>query len=253
MKYTKQAVSIPDQVNKLKGQGLRFQDKNYGRKVLSRISYYRLRAYTYPFQDNEDPNHPFIKDVDFETIISLYRFDQKLRVLVFDAMADNGSPTPVFETNEQSTHVLVTLPIHTKYGNNSDAANQVANGANVLSFSSIQDIIDFDNGVTNQVNVQVNVQVSVEVSVEVNNVLKEHFGNYVKEILAMLTENPLSSTDILLNIGLTKHSKNKNKYIDHLLEIAWVNYTIPENPKDRNQKYKITESGVRLLKLLGEK
>lgn len=27
-------------------------------------------------------------------------------------MANNGSPEPIFETNEDSTHVLATLPVH---------------------------------------------------------------------------------------------------------------------------------------------
>ena len=53
---------------------------------LSNISYYRLRAYTYPFQDNTQPNHPFIVPVTFEQIIELYVFDRKLRSMVFDAM-----------------------------------------------------------------------------------------------------------------------------------------------------------------------
>lgn len=54
--------------------------------TLSRISYYRLRAYTYPFQDNTDPNHPFVVPVSLEDIIALYRFDQQMRILVFDAI-----------------------------------------------------------------------------------------------------------------------------------------------------------------------
>ena len=86
MKYNKKAISISEQVEKLKGRGLLFRDESYAELTLSRISYYRLRAYTYPFQDNKDSNHPFIKEVDFETIIELYKFDHKLRVLVFDAI-----------------------------------------------------------------------------------------------------------------------------------------------------------------------
>jgi abortive infection bacteriophage resistance protein len=53
---------------------------------LSNISYYRLRAYTYPFQDNSIDIQPFIADISFEQVIDLYVFDRKLRLLLFDAI-----------------------------------------------------------------------------------------------------------------------------------------------------------------------
>lgn len=86
MKYNKPAVSFDDQIIKLKARGLNFKDETWAKTMLSRISFYRLRAYTYPFQDNSDPDHPFIVKVDFETILKLYKFDRKLRLLVFGAL-----------------------------------------------------------------------------------------------------------------------------------------------------------------------
>lgn len=53
---------------------------------LSFISYYRLRAYTYPFQDNNDPNHPFRNGCTFDEVLELYIFDRELRILVLDAI-----------------------------------------------------------------------------------------------------------------------------------------------------------------------
>jgi len=86
MKYTKPALSITDQIAKLKQRGLRFNDEQKAAHYLSNISYYRLRAYTYPFQDNTNPNHPFIREISFEDIIELYVFDRRLRLLVFNAI-----------------------------------------------------------------------------------------------------------------------------------------------------------------------
>lgn len=70
----------------LKQRGLVFGDEIKAEHYLSNISYYRLRAYTYPFQDNKNPNHPFIVPVTFEEVISLYVFDRQLRLLIFDAV-----------------------------------------------------------------------------------------------------------------------------------------------------------------------
>lgn len=86
MKYHKPPVSFTDQVGRLKKRGLIIKDEQKAESYLKNISFYRLRAYTYPFQDNANPDHPFIKQVTFEQIIDLYVFDRKLRLLVFDCI-----------------------------------------------------------------------------------------------------------------------------------------------------------------------
>ncbi|NDV66914.1 Abi family protein [Bacteroides sp. 224] len=89
MKYIKQPLSIQLQIDKLKSRGLIFDDEKIAVDYLSNISYYRLRAYTYPFQDNtdEDNDHHFIRnDIHFKDIIDLYCFDRRLRSLIFNAI-----------------------------------------------------------------------------------------------------------------------------------------------------------------------
>jgi abortive infection bacteriophage resistance protein len=86
MDYTKPPLPIPEQILRLKDRGLIINDEKKAAHYLSNISYYRLRAYTYPYQDNADPNHPFVQEVTFEEIIGLYLFDRRLRVLVFNAL-----------------------------------------------------------------------------------------------------------------------------------------------------------------------
>ena len=86
MKYTKLPLTIPEQILRLKQRGLKFDNEPQAGHYLLNISYYRLRAYTYPFQDNADDNHQFIKQVTFEQIIDLYVFDRQLRLLLFNAI-----------------------------------------------------------------------------------------------------------------------------------------------------------------------
>ena len=72
--YEKSPISIEEQVQKLKSKGLVIDDEALTAKYLTNISYYRLRAYTYPFQDNSDPekHHEFVrKDIHFKDIIDL--------------------------------------------------------------------------------------------------------------------------------------------------------------------------------------
>jgi abortive infection bacteriophage resistance protein len=86
MKFIKPPISIQNQIIKLKNRGLIFNDEIKAAHYLSNISYYRLRAYTYPFQDNNDSDTPFTREISFEDIMRLYVFDRKLRGLVFDAI-----------------------------------------------------------------------------------------------------------------------------------------------------------------------
>jgi abortive infection bacteriophage resistance protein len=86
MEYSKPPISLDEQIKKLSDRGLIIDSPAKAKETLSNISYYRLRAYTYPFQDNSNPNHPFIFSVSFDDIIALYEFDHKLRLLVFDAL-----------------------------------------------------------------------------------------------------------------------------------------------------------------------
>lgn len=84
MKYCKSPLSIDDQVQLLESRGLVINNIAAAKSILSNISYYRLRAYTYPFQNNTDPTHPFVKNISFDEIIEIYSFDSKLRTLIFD-------------------------------------------------------------------------------------------------------------------------------------------------------------------------
>ena len=86
MNYNKPPQSISDQVALLISRGLVISDSVKAEHFLHHISYYRLRAYTYPYQHNHDINHPFKIGTTFEEIVDTYIFDRKLRLLVFDTI-----------------------------------------------------------------------------------------------------------------------------------------------------------------------
>lgn len=89
MDYTKRPLTLQQQIAKLKSRGLLIDDEQLAERYLTNISYYRLRAYTYPFQDNTfpDADHKFVStDIRFSDIIDLYCFDRRLRSLMFNAI-----------------------------------------------------------------------------------------------------------------------------------------------------------------------
>ena len=88
MKYEKHPIDTREQVLRLKERGLIIQDELLAEQYLHNISYYRLRAYTYPFQMNEEgKEHIFTQDnISFDDIIELYCFDRRLRTLLFNVI-----------------------------------------------------------------------------------------------------------------------------------------------------------------------
>lgn len=83
--FTKPAISIPDQCQQWIERGLTVSDCSRVEDYLHTIGYYRLGAYSLPFQ-NGNPDHQFRPNVTFDNIRRLYVFDRELRLLVLDAI-----------------------------------------------------------------------------------------------------------------------------------------------------------------------
>ncbi len=88
MKFRKPALSISDQVALLKRRGMVIRDDSVARHSLGFLSYYRLRAYWLPFEVPADArgDHAFRANTTLEDVLSIYRFDRRLRLLVLDAI-----------------------------------------------------------------------------------------------------------------------------------------------------------------------
>lgn len=52
--------------------------------ILFSISYYRLSAYWYTFYKLPHNDHQFKEGTNFELVYDTYKFDRKLRILLFD-------------------------------------------------------------------------------------------------------------------------------------------------------------------------
>lgn len=82
--YTKPAKSPADLVRQLKQRGLIIADEARAERYIDNIGYYRLSAYMYPFLSAPKTAHQFKTGVTFDRVLRLYRFDKKLRILLFN-------------------------------------------------------------------------------------------------------------------------------------------------------------------------
>lgn len=82
--YPKSYSSPSDLVELLKSRGLSIEDESKAKSYLKNISYFRLSAYCHPLLEIPKENHQYKKGSTFLQILNLYRFDRKLRLLIFN-------------------------------------------------------------------------------------------------------------------------------------------------------------------------
>ena len=86
--YSKPYRTPADLINDLKSKKLEFLDEAEAENTLSQISYYHFKIYLHPLLDPASPGGKhYRKDEYFEYGVELYRFDEKLRVLLFGVIA----------------------------------------------------------------------------------------------------------------------------------------------------------------------
>lgn len=83
--FEKEALSIHQQIERLKERVLIIRAGDNAEHYLSHISYYRLGEYWYSMQYDKE-RHLFKENSRFSDVISLYNFDRELRILLLDVI-----------------------------------------------------------------------------------------------------------------------------------------------------------------------
>ena len=77
--------SSPEQIVQiLKSRGMLMEDEHKVESYLLNIGYHRLSAYIFPFYKSPKSNLILKEGTTFEQVLTLYRFDKKLRILLFN-------------------------------------------------------------------------------------------------------------------------------------------------------------------------
>ena len=82
--FQKTYKSAHDLVNLLLSRGLTISDTAKAESYLEYIGYYRLSAYMYPLLQMPKEQHQYKPYSSFSQVMMLYRFDKKLRLLIFN-------------------------------------------------------------------------------------------------------------------------------------------------------------------------
>lgn len=82
--YNKMYRSPTDLISSLESKGLKVNDIHKALSFINQINYYRFKIYLLPFFDQI--NNVYLADASFEDGVSLYRFDDALRNLLFSVI-----------------------------------------------------------------------------------------------------------------------------------------------------------------------
>ena len=82
--FSKQFTPADKLVKLLQTRGLIINDSVNAERYIRNIGYYRLSAYMHPLLSFPKEKHCFKANTNFKQILSLYRFDKKLRLLIFN-------------------------------------------------------------------------------------------------------------------------------------------------------------------------
>ncbi len=72
-----------------------------------------------------------------------------------------------------------------------------------------------------------------------------------KDILVACHKQPLSSSEIAIALGHKNLSGNIRKALPRLIKAGLLQYTIPDKPRSRLQKYRLTDRGREMLNKIG--
>jgi ATP-dependent DNA helicase RecG len=127
------------------------------------------------------------------------------------AMERNGSPGPIFDTDDERTYFLVRLPIHPAF-----------------------------------------LQSEAKAHDEVYDEVYDDWTETEKRVLSALRSGPLTAQELLALFGLERMVGHLQKALNRLQERGLIEFTIPDKPRSKNQKRRLTARGEQIAATLTE-
>ena len=155
---------------------------------------------------------------------------------IFRAMHKNGSPNPIFESDEDRAGFLVRLPVH-------ERAIVRANGRGSEQVTP---------QVTEQVGEQVKGQVREQVGEQVGEQVTGQVTESVERLLVALT-GEMSRAQIQKALRLRGRRHFFGTYLQPALKASLIEMTLPDSPNSPTQRYRLTAEGKRLAARIKEK
>ncbi len=119
-------------------------------------------------------------------------------------MKRNGSPEPIFETDDERTYFLAVLPVHPEVKKKGEVGGEDRGEAGGQAGGQAE-----ENG----------------------------FNDTEKAILGLLHEGACSAEEIAKKLGLKKRTGSLQRTLKGLLEKEYIRFLYPDIPRHPEQKY----------------
>jgi ATP-dependent DNA helicase RecG len=153
-------------------------------------------------------------------------------------LEENGSPLPVFETDNERHYFLSVIKIHPLFDhtktNGAKERDEDGNKDNVLNINSLTDINSYLRLFDDQRWAKNRDRIIAKTD------------KVIIKLLSYCIE-PETREAIFKHLELFNNTKNYNRHVKPLIEIGWLELTIPNKPTSKNQKYKTSEVAKRLV------
>ena len=145
--FTKPYLDVQSQVTLLQSRGLEIPDTQKAEKYLNYIGYYRLSAYMFPFLTIPKQHHQYKKGASFDKVMMLYRFDKKLRLLIFNEIEkiEVAIRNIITATVCEGTNNPFWMTDQANYANNGRYTNTLAKIDAEIQHSNEEFITHFQN------------------------------------------------------------------------------------------------------------
>ncbi|MDD3721911.1 MAG: KTSC domain-containing protein [Lutibacter sp.] len=161
--------------------------------------------------------------------------------IIYSSLGLNGSPPPLFETDDDRSYFLCTLAIHPLskiiLGQDEEQRRDQDKSLKIYTIDDLNTLLWLGKSLRRD-------QVEPKLLDDLETI-------YLKVL--RYCEKPKSRFSILEHIGLYNNTKNFNYYIKPLILAEWLKQTIPDKPTSKNQQYFTAALGSKLLTLLDEK
>lgn len=157
---------------------------------------------------------------------------------IYRLMEENGSPAPVFETDDNRSYFLCTIPVH-------PLAKNVS-----VSGKGLRKDIDKEHLLNDLRDINPYLSLSVsDLGDRDIEAIKNSVNPKMVQALKYCIE-PGARDQIFEKIGLYKNTKNFQNHIKPLIGAGWLQLTLPDKLTSKDQQYYTTDLGKQLLKLI---
>ena len=159
---------------------------------------------------------------------------------ILRAMRGNGSPTPVFESDEDRTWFRVRLPVHEQVG--LEASGQDTDQV------TVQDTVQ-DAGQDNLLEIKQKTQETPQETIHdtIHDTIQDtdQVTGLVHQLIAVLS-GEMGRNELQAALELVNRSHFVAAYLKPALEAGLIEMTLPDKPTSRRQRYRRTAAGQAL-------